>query len=64
MELWLRNARATRDIDLSLRGPLAPVPGVEVVSDRLRTELEALTSQDLGDWFEFRVGVAAFEIEL
>jgi len=63
MELWLREARATRDIDLTLRS-LAPVGSSgDAVPDRLRDELEALAHQDLGDWFEFRVAEAVLDID-
>jgi len=47
---WRDRARATRDLDLAVRGP-APEPGA------LRTVLvEALERDPHGDWFQFAVG--------
>jgi hypothetical protein len=51
MELWLREARATRDVDLTLRSMVGATSGEQPVSTILRSELLKLVRKDLGDWF-------------
>ena len=62
LELRSRTARATRDIDLTLRSP-AELPAAADLSSRLRTELQARVSHDCGDFFEFLVGPATMDID-
>lgn len=63
MELWLQKARATRDIDLTLRSLSAPLAVGELLAEVLRGELESIVSRSLSDWFEFRVGAAMLELD-
>ncbi len=62
LELRSRTARATRDIDLTVRSP-AELPAAADLSSRLRTELQARVSHDGGDFFEFLVGPATLDID-
>jgi hypothetical protein len=60
MELRLHHsARATKDIDLSLpeKRPREQRP------HSIREQLQELTSQDLGDWFEFLIGAPILELD-
>jgi hypothetical protein len=64
MELWLERARATRDIDLTLRALRASgQEESEAVSVRLREELQELVMVDAGDWFVFEILLATLDIE-
>jgi hypothetical protein len=63
MELWLREARATRDVDLTLRSLAGVAVTDETVSTRLRAELLVLVRTTLGDWFEFEVAPATLDID-
>lgn len=64
MELWLEQARATRDIDLTLRdlrgrGQSDP----KTLSVRLREDLQELAFVDAGDWFVFEILEATLDID-
>jgi hypothetical protein len=48
MELRIRGARTTRDVDLGLRGPLA---GPGKLNDRILAALQDAAAADLGDFF-------------
>lgn len=63
IELWLDDARATRDIDLTLKHLPSTEEKPDLVSIILRAELQRLSSQDLRDWFEFRIGSSTLDIE-
>jgi hypothetical protein len=63
MELWLREARTTRDVDLTLRSLAGVAATDETVSTRLRAELLVLVRTPLGDWFEFEVAPATLDID-
>jgi len=63
MELWLDEARTTRDIDLTLRS-LEPSGGTaRPTSTRLWDELQELARVDPGDWFVFEVLDATLDID-
>lgn len=61
MELLLANARATRDIDLALKGKpqAAGTKRTEYIQDLLSNA----SKKDLGDFFIFRVGGAQLELD-
>ena len=61
MELRLHDARATRDIDLALKGA-ATVAGPEQTS-HLQKLLSNAVAKDLGDYFMFRVGAVQLELD-
>lgn len=63
MELRLRSARATRDIDLAMGRPAEFVANPADLPSRLRIELQRMADLDLGDRFEFLVAEAVMEIE-
>lgn len=63
MELWLNEARGTRDVDLTLRSLVGAAPGDKSVSTLLRSELLALVRKDLGDWCDFEVAQATLDID-
>jgi hypothetical protein len=59
MELRIHGARTTRDVDLGR----SLGPGEKAKGPELLEEIQALASADLGDFFEFRVGVPTLELE-
>ncbi len=61
LEIRLRNARATRDIDLSFKNA-AVFTGANK-SGRLREYVQNLASTDLGDHFEFIISKMTLELE-
>lgn len=62
LELRLDEARATRDIDLTLLTP-EKLPVAETLPLRLQAGLQGVVDVDPGDFFEFLVGPAMFEID-
>lgn len=61
MELRLEHARATRDIDLAMKGKL---PGSDKKqASHIQDMLSAAASGDLGDYFIFRVGSVQMELD-
>jgi hypothetical protein len=64
MELWLNEARTTRDIDLALRALRARASrGEDPSSERLRDEIQDLAHADIGDWFFFEILPATLDID-
>jgi hypothetical protein len=61
MELRLEHARATRDVDLAMKGKL-PDSGKKQAS-HIQDMLSAASSGDLGDYFVFRVGSVQMELD-
>jgi hypothetical protein len=61
MELRLRHARATRDIDLAFRG--APKTGGEPLPGYLQRLLAEAGRIDLGDFFTFEVGGVQMKLD-
>ncbi len=53
MELRIKEARATQDIDLALKGTPRGVTGE---ADRVRNALQDAADRDLGDFFVFAIG--------
>jgi len=62
LELRLREARATRDVDLTLSTPEALPPAADL-STRLQAGLQYAVDDDPGDFFEFRVGPVMLELD-
>jgi predicted nucleotidyltransferase component of viral defense system len=65
LELWINNARTTKDIDISFKGNLGGVWTGERSSDpkALQDFLQNLVSIDTKDFFEFIIGNAVFDLE-
>ena len=61
MELRVRNARATRDMDLTYLGRFNGMK--EPIGDLIRRELQILTQADLDDYFKFQIGLPGADIE-
>ncbi len=59
MELRSHESRATRDIDLTTRGPMR---GSGRLTDRILRLLQAAASMDLGDFFVFVVGASTQDL--
>ena len=62
LELRLQEARATRDIDLTLLSPMT-LPTANSLSLRLQAGLQTLVDIDAGDFFQFMVGPVMLEID-
>ncbi len=62
LELRFAEARATRDIDLSLRSP-TKLPAADLLSTKLQAELQRLAGLDLGDFFGFAVAPCVMNID-
>ena len=56
MELQLRVARTTVDIDLTLPASLTLSSEASAATTAVREMLEEAASLDLGDWFDYTVG--------
>ena len=57
MELWFQSARATRDLDFTLKAmPTGP-------ADAILASLQDIGALDVGDFFTFRVETAAMELD-
>src|SRR5271157_845685 len=65
LELWINNARTTRDIDISFKGDLGGVWTGERSSDpkALQNFLQNLVSLHSKDYFEFIIGNAVFDLD-
>jgi hypothetical protein len=62
LELRLKEARATRDIDLTLLSP-AGLPDGDSLPRRLQAGLQVMADIDVGDSFQFLVGPVMMEID-
>ena len=62
LELCLEEARATRDIDLTLLSS-ATLPAADSLSLRLQAGLQVMVDIDAGDFFQFLVGPVMLEID-
>jgi len=62
LELRLKEARATRDIDLTLLSP-AGLPAANGLPRRLQAGLQVLADIDAGDFFQFLVGPVMMDID-
>jgi len=65
LELWINNARTTKDIDISFKGNIGGVWTGERSSDpeALQDFLQNLVVIDSGDFFEFIIGNAVLDLE-
>jgi len=65
LELWINNARTTKDIDISFKGNLGGIWTGERSSDpkALQDFLQNLVSIDTKDFFEFIIGNAVLDLE-
>ena len=65
LELWMNNARTTKDIDISFKGDLGGIWTGERSSDpkALQDFLQNLVSIDTMDFFEFIIGKAVLDLE-
>jgi hypothetical protein len=65
LELWINNARTTKDIDISFKGNLGGVWTGERSSDpkALQDFLQNLVSLDAKDFFEFIIGNAVLDLD-
>ena len=65
LELWINNARTTKDIDISFKGNLGGVWTGERSSDpkALQDFLQNLVSVDTKDFFEFIISNAVLDLE-
>jgi hypothetical protein len=65
LELWINNARTTKDIDISFQGNLGGVWTGERSSDpkALQDFLQNLVSLDTKDFFEFIIGNAVLDLD-
>jgi hypothetical protein len=62
LELRLNEARATRDVDLTLLSPEV-LPEAADLSTRLQAGLQRAVNDDPGDFFVFRVGPVKLELD-
>jgi predicted nucleotidyltransferase component of viral defense system len=65
LELWINNARTTKDIDISFRGNLGGIWTGERTSDpkALQGFLQNLAAFDAKDYFEFNIGATILDLE-
>jgi Nucleotidyl transferase AbiEii toxin, Type IV TA system len=65
LELWINNARTTKDIDISFKGNLGGVWTGERASDpkALQDFLQNLVSLDAKDFLEFNIGKAVLDLD-
>jgi hypothetical protein len=61
MELRIKSARTTRDIDLALRS--MPGSGSQWDDTAVRRSLQDLADADLGDGFEFFIGEPTMDLD-
>lgn len=61
LEVRIKEARATRDIDLALRHTLGKAKG-EALNDAILNALRAAAALDLGDFFQFEFGDAMMDL--
>jgi hypothetical protein len=63
MELRMREARATKDIDLAFADPRSVIQSDSGIGERLREELLDDLSKDPGDFFTFLVAESSLDID-
>ena len=63
MELRMKEARTTKDIDLVIEDPKQFLNHKESLNEKLLEELQEQASKDLGDYFVFMVGISIMDIE-
>jgi predicted nucleotidyltransferase component of viral defense system len=65
LELWINNARTTKDIDISFKGDLGGIWEGEKTSDpkALQDFLQNLATCDTKDFFEFDIGSTILNLE-
>lgn len=63
MELRIRTARVTRDIDLTAVAVNAKGASREAVNEALLAELQSLGAEDLGDFFNFAIGSPSMDLD-
>ena len=62
MELRMKEARTTKDIDLVIEDPKQILNHKESLNEKLIEELQEQASKDLGDYFIFMVGISIMDI--
>lgn len=62
LELRIKEARATKDIDLALRESLGKQRG-DSLNEAIAEELRKAANQDMGDFFSFVIGNAAKDLD-
>jgi len=62
MELRIKEARATRDIDLALRETFGKAKS-RTLNEAILESLKAASAADLGDYFEFSVGAPMMDLD-
>ena len=63
MELRMKEARSTKDIDLVIEDPKQFIHSDEILNDTLLEKLREHASKDLGDYFVFMIGLSIMDIE-
>ena len=63
LELCLKTARATIDIDLTLQGDATAGMDAADANRTVREMLQDAASASLGDWFEYRIGPPALDLD-
>jgi hypothetical protein len=63
MELRIKTARVTKDVDLTAISIKAKGSGREATNEALLAELQALAGQDLGDFFGFVIGRPTMDLD-
>jgi hypothetical protein len=64
MELRIKNARATKDIDLTVTNLKAIAPKTaDATNDAILAELQKLAAVDLGDYFTFSIGRPIMDLD-
>jgi hypothetical protein len=63
MELRIKTARVTKDIDLTAISIKVKGSGREATNDALLAELQSLAGEDLGDFFGFVIGRPTMDLE-
>ena len=63
MELRMKEARTTKDIDLVIEDPEQILQHKETLNEKLLEELREQASKDLGDYFIFMIGLSIMDIE-
>lgn len=62
LELRFRNARSTVDIDLALAQVITPTADVASANTNLQRMLQKAADTNLGDWFEYLIGLPIMEL--
>jgi hypothetical protein len=63
MELRMKEARTTKDIDLVIEDPKKLFHPDVLLNEALREELQEQVSKDLGDYFVFMIGLSIMDID-